>query len=166
MAVQHPQSPAMIKDYTELKRGDLKLIVENFGVKYSSGMMTQAQEGNYLTDPEIEEGLVSVRFKGQIHSQGITIRDMRDPTGDLDVNNILHAQEVWLRNDWVSNITHMKPQGCDDEDFRKISMMLWVKRETVYVNLKKLFYEGELKWQWRGIPWLIEIGVISVHVIK
>ncbi|KAL3775753.1 hypothetical protein ACHAWO_010177, partial [Cyclotella atomus] len=31
LAVQHPQSPAMIKNYTELKRGDLKLIVENFG---------------------------------------------------------------------------------------------------------------------------------------
>lgn len=142
LAVQHPQSPVMIKDYAELRRGDLKLIVENFGVKYSSGMMTQIQEGNYLTDPELEDGLVSVKFKGRIRSQGITVRDMRDPTDDLEINNILHAQEAWIRNDWVSNIGHMKLQGCGDEDFRKISMILWVKRETVYVNLKKLFYEG------------------------
>jgi hypothetical protein len=38
LAVEEPQTPSMAKEYRNLKQSHLKLIVENFGVKYNSGI--------------------------------------------------------------------------------------------------------------------------------
>jgi hypothetical protein len=144
LAAQQPQTPLMAKNHMHLKQSDLQLIVENFGAQYNDGMMTMVREGNYLTDSDIESGLASVEFKGSICRQGVCVRNMMEHKDGLDINNILHAQEAWTCCDWISNIDHMKEMGYSDEQFRQISMILWVKMDPVYTHLKKVITDGNL----------------------
>lgn len=138
LAVEEPQTPSMTKEYRNLKQSHLKLIVENFGFKYNSGMLTAAKEANILTDGDIEKGLASIEFKGIIKTQGLDVRNMVDNGVEDDISNILKTQKVWSSFGWVSNIDHMKSMNCTDEDFTRIKMIIWMKKDTVYTDFIKL----------------------------
>jgi hypothetical protein len=101
-------------------------------------MLTAAKEANILPDSDIEKGLASIEFKGTIKQQGLDVRNMVDDGVDNDVSNILNTQKVWQRFGWVSNIDHMIPMKCTDDDFARIKMIIWMKKDTVYTDFMKL----------------------------
>ena len=87
-------------------------------------------------------------FKGIIKKQGLDVRNMVDNGVEDDISNILKTQKVWSNFGWVSNIDHMKSMNCTDDDFTRIKMIIWMKKDTVYTDFIKLMTddsEDEMK---------------------
>ena len=94
--------PALTKTRAYLTQDELKLIIENFGGDFDSGMFTRAKQKNLLTDNDLETGSAHVQFKEEIDGQAIMARDSMSTVTDIEVNSIYHTQKVWKERNWVS----------------------------------------------------------------
>ena len=124
LAIRNTHLPALTKTRAYLTQAELKLIIENFGGDFDSGMFTRATQKNLLTDNDLETSSAYVQFKEEIDGQAIMARDsMSTVTDDIEVNSIYQTQKVWKERNWVSNIDHL---GSDDNKLEKITMIIWM----------------------------------------
>ena len=126
LAVRNSHLPLLTKTRAYLTQDELKLIIENFGGDFDSGMFTRAKQKNLLTDNDLENGSAHVQFEEGIDGQAIIARDTMSAVTDIDVNNIYHTQKVWKDRNWVSNIDHFGKSHFDDDGLGKITMIIWM----------------------------------------
>ena len=88
LAVRNSHLPLLTKTRAYLTQDELKLIIENFGGNFDSGMFTRAKQKNLLTDNDLENGSAHVQFEEGIDGQAIIAHDTMSAVTDIDVNYI------------------------------------------------------------------------------
>ena len=134
-------------EHCELKLKHLRHIVEAFGVVFNSNWNSVATDTVLLTDNKLETGLASIKFVGNTDNVGGLVYDMiasEQEGATVDLTNIIQAQKQWMQHGWISNFQHMKNRGYDRSKFDRIKMIIWVKEDTVYKDLRRIMYNEDI----------------------